>query len=131
MAKKKAPKAHNTKKAAANNVARPFTPEAQLKRCIRTHFTRLGFTKGNDGALILPGIGKDVVRKLHGGQRAERLEVSADFVKQASQRLLAYFANGAEIDPAKIKLALIRVESGGEDSDFFGSQRSPGQLSLS
>ena len=76
MAKIKAKKRGKSKAAKKSNVARPFTPEALLKRSIRAHFTRLGFTKANDGTLVLPGTGKDVVRTLHSSQRAERLATS-------------------------------------------------------
>jgi hypothetical protein len=119
--KKDAPR--KKKPGKARNVARPFTPEALLKRSIRAHFTRLGFSKSNDGTLILPGVGKDVVRRLHGGQRAERLQVSSDFVERTSAIALPHFANGAEIDPAKIQLKLIRVESGTEQSELFRFDR--------
>jgi hypothetical protein len=102
-----------------SNVARPFTPEALLKRSIRAHFTRLGFTKANDGTLVLPGTGKEVVRTLHGSQRAERLEDSKAFIERASPHALPHFANGDEIDPAKIQLRLIRVDSGTKNSDLF------------
>ena len=101
------------------SVAKAFTADASLKRKIRRHFIRLGFTKANDGSLILPGVGKDAVRKLHGGQRAERLAGSSAFVERASAALLRHFANGEEIDPSKIELALIRVETKSEDSELF------------
>jgi hypothetical protein len=114
--RKKQRKAGTNKK---NGVARPFSPEALLKRSIRAHFTRLGFTKANDGSLVLPGTGKDVVRTLHASQRAERLEHSATFVERVSPKALAHFADGAEIDPSKIQLRLIRVVSGTENSDLF------------
>jgi hypothetical protein len=120
MTKIKSKKTRGKIKAARkNNVARPFTPEALLKRNIRAHFTKLGFTKANDGTLVLPGTGKDVVRTLHGGQRAERLEDSSAFIERASPYALPHFANGDEIDPAKIQLRLIRVESGTKNSDLF------------
>src|SRR5258708_17551885 len=112
--RRRTPKAKKT-----HNVARPFTPEALLKRSIRFHFTRLGFTKANDGTLVLPGAGKEIVRQLHGGQRAERLQVSSDFVERTSAIALPHFANGDEIDPAKIQLKLIRVESGTKQSELF------------
>ena len=102
-----------------SNVARPFTPEAKLKRSIRAHFKELGFTKAQDGTLVLPGTGKDIVRKLHGSQCAERLSHSAAFVERESARALVHFADGAEIDPAKIQLKLIRVESGTKNSELF------------
>ena len=101
------------------SVAKAFTADANLKRKIRRHFTNLGFTKASDGSLILPGVGKDAVRKLHSGQRAERLADSERFLKRASDELLGYFANGDEIDPSKIELALIRVDTKSEDSKLF------------
>jgi hypothetical protein len=74
--KKKSRKRERKKDKKKGAVVRAFTPEALLKRSIRTHFTRLGFTKANDGTLILPGTGKDLVRKLHSDQRSERLGYS-------------------------------------------------------
>jgi hypothetical protein len=109
-------KKKTAKKAA---VVRAFTPEAKLKRSIRAHFTRLGFTKSSDGTLILPGTGKEVVRKLHSGQRLERLEAGAEFVRRALPRALPHFACGSEIDPSKIQLRLVRVYSHTEDADLF------------
>jgi Domain of unknown function (DUF4338) len=119
MAKSKGGGKGAAKAEKARNVARPFTPDALLKRSIRSHFTRLGFAKANDGTLVLPGVGKEIVRQLHGGQRAERLLVSSAFIERASAIALPHFANGAEIDPTKIQLKLIRVESGTEQSELF------------
>lgn len=103
----------------AATVAKAFTADAKLKRKIRRHFTSLGFTKANDGTLILPGSGKDAIRKLHTGQRSERLDGSSAFLARAMPTLLQHFADGDEIDPAKIKLCLVRIEAGSEDSDLF------------
>lgn len=100
-------------------VARPFSPDALLKRSIRSHFTRLGFTRANDGTLILPGTGKDDVRTLHAEQRAERLKHSSHFLELVLPDALKHFANGAEIDPSKIKLQLKRVRSRSEQADLF------------
>jgi hypothetical protein len=91
MTKIKAKKRGKAKAAKKSNVARPFTPEALLKRSIRAHFTKLGFTKANEGTLVLPGTGKDDVRTLHASQRAERLEDSADFINRASKAALPPF----------------------------------------
>ena len=102
-----------------SGVARPFSPDALLKRSIRSHFTKLGFARANDGTLILPGTGKDDVRTLHAEQRVERLERSSRFLESALPDALKHFANGAEIDPAKIKLQLKRVGSGSEEADLF------------
>jgi hypothetical protein len=119
MTKRKARKRGKLKAAKKSNVARPFTPEAKLKRSIRAHFKHLGFTKAADGTLVLPGTGKDVVRTLHSSQRAERLEDSAEFLKRVSKDLLPHFANGDEIDPSKIRLRLVRVDSRTKDTDLF------------
>lgn len=119
MAKFKAKKRGKIKAAKKSNVARPFTPEALLKRSIRAHFTRLGFSKANDGTLVLPGTGKEDVRTLHASQRAERLEDSAEFINRASEAALPRFADGTEIDPTKIRLRLIRVSSHSKDADLF------------
>lgn len=100
-------------------VARIFTPEAKLKRSIRYHFTRLGFAKANDGTLVLPGAGKDIVRQLHAGQRLERLRDGETFLARALPKAILHFANGSEIDPTKIRLSLIRVHSGTEESNLF------------
>jgi hypothetical protein len=80
MAKSKGGGRRAAKEKKTRNVARPFTAEALLKRSIRSHFTRLGFTKANDGTLVLPGASKEIVRQLHGGQRAERLLVGSAFL---------------------------------------------------
>ncbi len=101
------------------SVAKPFDPEAKLKRAIRKHFKTLGFTKGKKGELVLPGSGKDVVRQLHGGQRAEKLAHAKLFLEKALPRALPHFANGAEINPEKIQLRLIPVVSGTANADLF------------
>ena len=100
-------------------VAKAFTADAKLKRKIRRHFTSLGFTKAEDGTLVLPGSGKDAIRRLHSGQRFERLDNGSAFLNRAMPKLLSHFADGAEIEPAKIKLCLVRVESESEDSELF------------
>lgn len=96
-----------------------FTPEAKLKRAIRQHFTRLGFKKGKDGTLQLPGQGKDIVRKLHSGQRDEKLRANEIFLERNTDKLLSNFANGDEIDPTQIRLVLKRVRSDTPEADLF------------
>jgi hypothetical protein len=94
-------------------------PESLLKFSIRRHFTRLGFIKAEDGSLVLPGVEKPTIRTLHAQQRAERLGESEEFLARALPKALPSFANGSEIDPAKIQLRLIRVRSGTKESDLF------------
>jgi hypothetical protein len=115
----KSRKKHKRAKGKTGGVAHPFTDEAKLKRSIRAHFTRLGFTRDSDGTLVLPGGGKEVVRTLHSGQRAERLSHSSQFLLRELPKALPHFADGQEIDPAKIELRLKRVRSGTAESDLF------------
>ncbi len=100
-------------------VARPFTPEAKLKRSIRSHFTRLGFRKAGDGSLVLPGEGKDVVKMLHSGQRKQKLKDADKFLRDQSKKLVPHFADGSEIDPSRISFRLVRVKSGTLESRLF------------
>jgi hypothetical protein len=100
-------------------IARAFSPEAKLKRNIRRHFTKLGFEKADDGTLILPGEGKEVVRRLHSGQRADKLEAGSNFIDRTLSKLLPYFANGLEVDPTRIRLRLVRVVSETIEADLF------------
>ena len=100
-------------------VVKAFDPVARLKRTIRGHFTKLGFTKGQDGTLVLPGTDKEIVRQLHHGQRIERLSSGSASTSAALRRVLRCFANGAEIDPHRISLRLVRVSSDTVEADIF------------
>lgn len=96
-----------------------LSPEMKLKRSIRAHFRKLGFAKGADGTLVRPQGGKDIVREMHRVQREERLQQSADFLSENLSEALPCFADGAEIDPAKIDLTLVRVEPGTFETNLF------------
>lgn len=100
-------------------VARPFDKEAALKRAIRRHFKTLGFTKNADGALVLPGEGKTVVRQLHRAQRRDRLQLAQPFLERALQKALPSFAEGSELDVSRIRLALRVVKSDTPEADLF------------
>lgn len=99
--------------------ARPFSPEAQIKRALRKHLRQLGFTKGKDGELVLPGGSKDVIRQLHREQRRERLDAARGFLERTLPKVLHYFADGEQIDPHRIKLALRLVKTGSPEADLF------------
>jgi hypothetical protein len=79
----------------------------------------LGFTKDAKGDLVLPDGGKEVVRTLHRGQRRERLNAAKAFLARALPVALPHFADGDEIDPAKIRLRLRLVKSGSKEADLF------------
>ena len=100
-------------------VAQPFGREAALKRALRAHLRSLGFSKDEAGDLVLPGVGKDVIRKMHRSQRRERLTSSQRFLQSALPRTLPYFANGSELDPRAIALRLRPVRTGTIEADIF------------
>ncbi len=100
-------------------VAQPFSAEATLKRALRDHLRTLGFTKDDAGDLVLPEGGKDVVKNLHRSQWREKMAAAQPLLARGLPKALPHFANGAEIDPAKIKFRLILVKSGTAEADLF------------
>lgn len=100
-------------------VAQPFSPEAALKRALRAHLRNLGFTKNDDGKLVLPGVDKETIRRMHRGQRRERLVAAQNFLTRALPRCLPSFADGKEIDPEKIRLRLRMVRSETLEAELF------------
>jgi len=102
-----------------SGVAKPFSPEAALKRSLRAHLRQLGFAKNDAGELVLPGVGKDVIKRMHRGQRRERLAAAQPFLARSLERALPSFADGSEIDPAKIRLRLRLIKSDTPESDLF------------
>lgn len=117
MAKLK--KQKQKKKKSDGPVANIFTPEAKLKRKIRSHFTRLGFSKAPDGTLVRPDAGKESVRQLHRVQRDDRVKAADRLLTEFLPEALSCFADGSEIDPSKIRLSLIRVETNTFESELF------------
>jgi hypothetical protein len=100
-------------------VVSAFSPEATLKRKVRDHLRKLGFTRASDGALVSPSSSKEKIRSLHFEQRKARLKAQRDFVRAALPDLLHFFANGSEVDAERIapRLELIQAESW--QSDLF------------
>jgi hypothetical protein len=100
-------------------IAQPFSEEAALKRALRAHLRNLGFTKDEHGGLVLPGVSKEIIRRMHRGQRRERLADAQPFLARVLARALPHFADGAEIDPRRIALRLRLVKSDTAESDLF------------
>lgn len=103
----------------SGGIARAFTPEAKLKRKIRSHFTHLGFAKGPDGTLERSETGKESIRQLHRVQRDERMMSATHLLTEFLPEAIGNFAEGDEIDPSKIRLSLRRVTAGTFESDLF------------
>jgi hypothetical protein len=103
----------------AKNVVTVSTREASLKKRFRRHLKSLGFQKAQDGTLIPPGTGKDVVRTIHSAQRNDRLIASQEFIADRLPRLVKCFASGDEVVPARITPKLQRIESDTWEGDLF------------
>jgi hypothetical protein len=96
-----------------------FTPEAILKRKVRAHLRKIGFSKSDDGSLLPPSSSKETVRELHSDQRKAILRANRAFIKDAYPKLKHHFAEGKEIDPEKIAPELERVVAGTWQSNLF------------
>ena len=103
----------------SNSVIHVDPVEDHLKRKLRQHFRDLGFSKAEDGSLLLPGSEKEHVRQLHAAQRNDRVSGNLKFISECGEKLLSHFANGRQIDPSKIKLRLIRVPQRGVHAEIF------------
>lgn len=96
-----------------------LTKEAQLKRAIRAELRSLGFTQ-RDGELVPPKISsKEAIRQTHSLQRKLLLERNATFIRDNSESLQQYFANGEDVDPSKTRLELQRVRAGTMEARLF------------
>jgi uncharacterized protein DUF4338 len=93
--------------------------EATLKKRLRSHLRSLGFTKSDDGVLMPPGSGKDVIRTIHGLQRDDRLAVSQRFISERFSQLIKHFASGRDIDPTRISPVLQLISSDTWEGDLF------------
>ena len=96
-----------------------FTPEAILKRKIRTHLRKLGFHRGLGGTLVPPSTSKESVRALHSEQRKAGLKKQRAFVQRVLPELQNYFAEGSEVDPNGIEPSLELIKAGTWQSDLF------------
>ena len=93
--------------------------KGSLKHRLRQHLKHLGFHKTSEGMLEIAGEGKDVIRSLHSGQRAERLTRNKTFIKAHYDSLSRHFAAGSDIDPSRISPVLKRVYPESEESRLF------------
>lgn len=96
-----------------------LTSEATLKRNIRGHLKKLGFTKDDKGELVAPMDTKDSIRLLHAMQRHDRLVQHKDFVAEQWPLLKKHLADGTDVSPAKVLPRLELVEASTWQSDLF------------
>ena len=80
------------------NVIKVSAREAALKRRLRRHLTSLGFRKAKNGLLEPPGSGKEAVRAVHKGHRADRLAANRRFIADRFPKLIGYFPDFRRIE---------------------------------
>lgn len=96
-----------------------FSLEARIKRSLRNHLKRIGFTRAQNGFLQPPNGSKETIRSLHSAQRSALLKRENEFVKRSWPTLKEYFADGADIVPNKIDPNLELIKGGTWQSDLF------------
>ena len=96
-----------------------FSDEAKLKRRVRAHLRKLGFVNAGGGSLKPPSTSKDTIRTLHQEQRKAILRDHRDFLRAALPRLSVHFANGSDIDPAKVSPRIELISAGTWQSQLF------------
>lgn len=93
--------------------------EAGLKRRLRVHLRRLGFSRAKDGSLVPPDLTKETYRSIHSFQRADKLEKNRAWIERRATELLPFFASGSEINPCQIRPRLELVKKETVESDLF------------
>lgn len=93
--------------------------EAQLKRRLRRHLSALGYSRSQNGNLVLQEFGKETIRQLHAPQRAAILTFQREFISAKMPSLQHHFASGAQVNPARIRVRIERVNSGTWQGDLF------------
>ena len=96
-----------------------FSLEARIKRSLRRHLQKIGFTRTATGLLQPPDKSKETIRGLHSAQRNGLLKRDKDFIERSWPKLKGYFANGSDIIPDKIDPELELIEGGSWQSDLF------------
>src|SRR4051794_25959500 len=92
--------------------------EARLKRALRRHIRELGFHHGDDG-LAPPDDSKVAFRRLHSAQLRDRLGDEQLFIAKQWPLLREHFANGSEVDAARVQPRLELIHGGTWQSNLF------------
>ena len=91
------------------------TPRA-IRRAFLDHLRAIGLAPHPH---LRPVLTKDTVRALHAAHRADRDRAEAAFVSRHLDRLAHHFADGRQIDPARVSPELVPVASGTDEAALF------------
>jgi hypothetical protein len=100
-------------------VVRIAAREAQLRRRVRAHLKKLGFTRGESGELVPPQLDKAGYRELHAPQRAERVAEEGKFLTNHTRSLIQHFASGSQVAVDALKIRIELIEHSTWQSDLF------------
>ncbi|RJX20738.1 MAG: DUF4338 domain-containing protein [Desulforudis sp.] len=90
-----------------------------LHQMIHERLLDLGFTKNCKGYFVEGEISKQRIRDLHSMHRQEVLDQNKSFIATCRPELFKNFANGWEVDPARINPELIEVKADTTESRLF------------
>ena len=96
-----------------------LTSESRIKRRVRDHLRRLGFSKSSDGTLAVPTTSKDDIRRLHASKRHELIRAEQGFIDDNWPDLIHHFADGSDVEPCRISPKLEPVLAGTEGARLF------------
>lgn len=92
-------------------------PDA-LRAAIEARLRQCGFAV--NGHVVPPQqLGKEGIRHLHAPNRAERLAANKELLARKATSLIRHFADGSEVDPARIDPELVEVKTGAPEADLF------------
>lgn len=91
---------------------------SELRRRVLGELAAAGFEFGGGGLVLPDGEPKEIARALHASQRRIALHKAADFVRQWEDELIDRFADGAEVDPAKIHPEVAPVDTDADAALF-------------
>jgi hypothetical protein len=100
-------------------IIRLFSLESRIKRTLRNHLKKVGFTRTPTGFLQPPNGSKETIRSLHSAQRNALLKREKDFIRDSWPKLKNCFANGTDIVPEKIDPDLELIQGATWQSDLF------------
>lgn len=90
-----------------------------LRRAVHERLVRVGFQKNGHGYFIPGTLTKETVRHIHRLSRSERRDTHRSLIDGSGKQLVAHFADGIDVVPARIDPELVLVHSGTEEADLF------------
>jgi hypothetical protein len=80
---------------------------------------RQGFKLKPNGAFVLKNDGREEKRRAHELAKAERVSTSEHFILDKIPLIQKYLIDGKDLNVAKIKPEIIKIESGSQEEDLF------------